>query len=156
MIKKISRHASSSKVTNLNETLMSLTSTIICSIALGRRYEDGVERSRFHELFNECQAVVGSFFVTDYIPFLGWIDRLRGLHARLQRNFKELDKFYHEVINEHMDSNRKNSKEEDILDVLLQLKQQHSFSIDLTYDHIKAVLLVWTLFPLHFPFFFFS
>jgi len=38
MIRKISMHASSSKVTNLSDALMSLTSTIICRIAFGRRY----------------------------------------------------------------------------------------------------------------------
>ena len=95
-------------------------------------------------------AMMAAFFVTDYIPFLGWIDRLSGLHARLERIFKEMDDFYHEVINEHMDPNRKTLEEEDIIDILLQLKKQRSFSIDLTYDHIKAVFMVWTLFPLHF------
>ncbi|TKY63687.1 cytochrome P450 family 71 protein [Spatholobus suberectus] len=142
MIKKISRHASSAKVTNLNEVLMSLTSTIICRIAFGRRYEDeGTERSRFHGLLNECQAMMGTLFFSDYIPFSGWIDKLTGLHARLQRNFKELDKFYQEVIDEHMDPNRKTPENEDIIDVLLQLKKQRSFSVDLTNDHIKAVFM---------------
>ncbi|XP_057743961.1 cytochrome P450 83B1-like [Arachis stenosperma] len=141
-IKKISSHASSKKVTNLNEMILSLTSTIICRIAFGRRYEDeGVERSRFHDLFNECQAMLGGFFVSDYIPFLGWIDRLNGMHARLNKIFKELDKFYQEVIDEHMDPNRDSSKGEDIIDVLLQLKNQRSFSFDLTINHIKAMFM---------------
>jgi len=38
MIRKISMQASSSKVTNLSDALMSLTTTIICRIAFGRRY----------------------------------------------------------------------------------------------------------------------
>jgi len=151
MIKKISEHASSSKVTNLNEVVMSLTSTIICRIAFGRSYEDeGTERSRFHGMLNECQAMWGTFFFSDYIPFLGWIDKLRGLHARLERIFKESDKLYQEVIDEHMDPNRKIPEYEDIVDVLLRLKKQGSLSIDLTNDHIKAVLMVWSSFTLSF------
>ena len=48
MIEKISKHAASSKVTNLNELLMSVTSTIICRSTFGRSYEEeGAERSRF-------------------------------------------------------------------------------------------------------------
>ncbi|KAK7390160.1 hypothetical protein VNO78_25459 [Psophocarpus tetragonolobus] len=141
MIKKMSMHALSSKVTNLNEVLMSLTSTIICRIALGRGYEEEGTESRFHTLFNECEAMLGTLFVSDYIPFMGWIDKLRGLHTRLQRNFKDLDNFYQEVIDEHMDSNRKTPEEDDLVDVLLQLKKHHSFRIDLTDDNIKAVLL---------------
>ncbi|TKY63683.1 cytochrome P450 family 71 protein [Spatholobus suberectus] len=142
MTKKISRNASSSKVTNLNDVLICLTSTIICRIAFGRRYEDeGTARSRFHGLLHECQAMMGTFFFSDYIPFFGWIDKLTGLHTRLQRNFKELDKFYQEVIDEHMDPNRKAPENEDIIDVLLQLKKQRSVSVDLTNDHIKAVFM---------------
>ncbi|TKY63685.1 cytochrome P450 family 71 protein [Spatholobus suberectus] len=142
MIKTISRHAASSKVTNSNEALLSLTCAIICRIAFGRRYDDeGTERSRFQDLLNECEAMLSIFFISDYIPFLGWVDKLTGLHARLEKSFKELDKFSQEVIEEHMDPNRKTSEEEDIIDVLLQLKKQRSFSIDLTTDHIKAVFM---------------
>ncbi|KAK7390173.1 hypothetical protein VNO78_25472 [Psophocarpus tetragonolobus] len=77
----------------------------------------------------------------DYIPFTGWIDKLKGLHARLEQNFKELDEFYQEVIDDHMDPNRQHVKEQDMVDVLLQLENDHSLSIDLTDDHIKGVLM---------------
>ncbi|RDX68442.1 Cytochrome P450 83B1, partial [Mucuna pruriens] len=143
MMKKISTHASSSKVTNLDEALISLTSAIICRTAFGKRYEDeGTERSRFHGLINEYEAIMGAFFVSDYVPFLGWVDRLMGLHTRLEKCFKELDEFSQEVIEEHVDPNRKTSpEEEDIIDVLLQLQKHRSFFTDLTTDHIKAVFM---------------
>ncbi|XP_027908347.1 cytochrome P450 71A1-like [Vigna unguiculata] len=143
MIKKISMHASNSEVTNLSEVIVSLTSTIICRIALGRRYEEeGTERNKFYRLLSECETMMSSFFVSDYIPFMGWVDTLRGIHARLERTFKEMDNFYQEVIDEHIaDSHKKTSEEEDIVDVLLQQKQHHSFSIDLTNDNIKAVIM---------------
>jgi len=145
MIKKISRHASSSSVTNLSELLISLSSTAICRIAFGRSYEveDGIEKSRFHEMLHEFQALLTEFFVCDYIPFTGWLDKLRGLHGRVDRNFKEFDEFYQEIIDEHLDPNREQiADEEDIVDVLLHLKKHHLSSIDLTFNHIKAVLAV--------------
>jgi cytochrome P450 len=144
MIKKISNHASSSVVTNLSELLTSLSSKIICRIAFGRRYEDeGVERSKFQGMLHELETMFTSFFVSDYIPFLGWIDKVSGLRARLERNFNEMDEFYQEVIDEHLDPNRQQiADEEDIVDVLLQLKKQRLFSFDLTFDHIKGVLMV--------------
>ncbi|CAL0324608.1 unnamed protein product [Lupinus luteus] len=139
MIKKISKHVSNSTVTNLSELLISLSSTIICRIAFGRSYEDEeTEKSRFHGLFNEVQAMFAVFFVSDYVPFMGWIDKLTGMHARLDRIFKEMDKFYQEVIDERQ---KMENDEEVIVDVLLQLKKERSFSIDLTYDHIKAILM---------------
>ncbi|QCE02971.1 cytochrome P450 [Vigna unguiculata] len=112
--------------------------------ALGRRYEEeGTERSMFHRLFSECEAMIGGIlFFSDYIPFMGWVDTLRGLRARLQRSFKEMDKFYQQVIDEHMaDSHKNTPHEDDIVDVLLQLKKHYSFSIDITNDNIKAVLM---------------
>ncbi|KAK2433055.1 hypothetical protein P8452_30443 [Trifolium repens] len=143
MIEKISRHATSSSVTNLSELLISPSSTIICRIAFGKSYEnDGNERSRFHGLLHEFQALLAEFFVSDYIPFMGWFDKLRGLHGRLDRNFKEFDEFYQEIIDEHLDPNRQQiAGEEDIVDVLLKLMKKHSFSFDFTFDHIKAVLV---------------
>ncbi|XP_061363142.1 cytochrome P450 83B1-like [Gastrolobium bilobum] len=142
MIKKISGHASSSVVTNLSELLISLSNSIICRIAFGRRYVDeGSETKRFHRLLSEFEAMMVTFFVSDYIPFMGWIDELTGLNARLERIFKEFDKFYQEVIDEHLDPNTQRTEEHDIVDVLLQLKKQSSFSIDLTYEHIKGVLM---------------
>jgi len=150
MIKKISGHFDSSSATNLSELLISLSSTIICRIAFGRSYEDeGTERSRFHGMLHEFQALLAEIFVSDYIPFTSWIDKLRGLHGRLDRNFKEFDQFYQEIIDEHLDPNREQTAdEEDIVDVLLQLKKHHLSSIDLTFNHIKAVLAVCYLYKI--------
>ncbi|MCI11622.1 cytochrome P450 83B1-like, partial [Trifolium medium] len=95
-------------------------------IAFGRRYEDeGVERSKFQGMMPELEAMLTAFFVSDYIPFMGWIDKLSGLRARLERIFKEMDEFYQKVIDEHLDPNRQNTDEEvNFVDVLLQLKKQ--------------------------------
>ncbi|PSS31281.1 Cytochrome P450 83B1 like [Actinidia chinensis var. chinensis] len=144
MIGKINKLlASSDKVlVNLSETVMALTSTIICRVAFGKRYEDeGYERSRFHSLLNEAQAMMGSFFISDYFPLMGWVDKISGLCGRLEKNFKELDLFYQEIIDDHLDPKREKSEEDDITDVLLRLQKEKLFTIDLTWDHIKAVLM---------------
>jgi cytochrome P450 len=144
MIEKISRHATSSSVTNLSEILISLSSTLICRIVFGKSYEnEGNEKSRFHEMLHEFQTLLAEVFVSDYIPFMGWIDKLRGLHGRVDKNFKEFDEFFQKIIDEHLDPNREHGADEDVMvDVLLQLKNQHLSSIDLTFDHIKGVLVV--------------
>lgn len=153
MIKKISGHAYSSRITNLSEITMSASSSIISRIAFGKKYEDeGSEKSKFHGLLNETQAIFLSFFVSDYIPFLGWVDKLTGSLARVENTFKALDEFFEDVVNEHLNPNRqKETQEEDIVDVLLELKKQGRLSIDLTNDHIKAVIMVCVpCFSIHF------
>ncbi|WJX80696.1 hypothetical protein P8452_63660 [Trifolium repens] len=123
---------------------MSVSSSIVCRIAFGKSYEnEGGEKSRFHGLLNETQAIFLSFFVSDYIPFMGWIDKLTGLVDRVDNTFKALDGFFEEVLKEHLNPNneKKEEEEKDIVDVLLELKKKGRLSIDLTNDHIKAVIM---------------
>ncbi|KAI3464030.1 hypothetical protein Pfo_020693, partial [Paulownia fortunei] len=142
MIKKIARDASLARITNLSETIVSFTSNTICRVAFGRCYGDeGYGRNPFFDLLHETQAMMGGFFVEDYLPSLGWIDKLTGMAARLEKNFRDLDSFYQELIEEHLDSNRPKPIQGDILDILLGLKRNGSSSIDLTLDQIKAILM---------------
>ncbi|XVF82312.1 hypothetical protein PTKIN_Ptkin16aG0036300 [Pterospermum kingtungense] len=58
MIEKISTSSAGSKPINLSKTLMCLTSTIICRVGFDKGYdEERIERSRFHALLNETQAM---------------------------------------------------------------------------------------------------
>ena len=83
--------------------------------------------------------VASSF--SDYFPFIGgWIDKLSGLSSRLPHVFKNMDEFYNQVMNDHLDPNKPKSEHEDIVDVLLRLQKERCFSFDLTFEHIKATL----------------
>ncbi|WCJ35133.1 cytochrome P450 family 71 subfamily B polypeptide 26 [Euphorbia peplus] len=142
MIVKISALSNSNKVVNLSEVMMALTSTIICRVAFGKRYEEeGIERSRFQGLLNDTQALFMSFFVGDYFPGFGFVDRLTGLRGVLDKNFRDFDVFYDKIIEEHLDEKRVKPEQEDILDVLLGLWKDRSFKVQLTFEHIKAVLM---------------
>ncbi|PPD91724.1 hypothetical protein GOBAR_DD11331 [Gossypium barbadense] len=122
---------------------MCFSSLIICRVGFGKRYdEQGIERSRFHRLLKESQAILSSFCFTDYFPFMGWADRFMGFLNRLETTFKEFDTFFQELIDEHLDSNKLKSEQEDIVDVLLRIRTDHNFSFDPTIDHIKAILMV--------------
>ncbi|XP_054820014.1 cytochrome P450 83B1-like [Prosopis cineraria] len=144
LIRKLSHSAASSRVINLSETMMSFTSTLICRIAFGRRYDAGnevTERSRFHGLLNESQALLAEFYFSDHMPWLGWVDRLRGLLSRLDKTFKQLDMFYQQVIDDHMNPAKPQTNQQDIIDIFLQIMDAPSSSFDLTLDHIKAFLM---------------
>ncbi|KAM3357125.1 hypothetical protein P3S68_023839 [Capsicum galapagoense] len=142
MIKKISQQTASSQVTNLSNIMISLTTTIICRVAFGVRFDDEThEQKRFDHLLAEAQAMLASFFWSDFFPSLSWIDKLTGLTDRLERNFKDLDKFYEELIEQHQNPNRPKSMEGDIVDLSLQLKKEQSTPIDLTLEDIKGILM---------------
>ncbi|KAE8703408.1 putative Cytochrome P450 [Hibiscus syriacus] len=142
LMEKICQLSVDSKPINLSEAMMCLSSTIICRVAFGKRYaEEGAERSRFHGLLNESQAMLSSFSFSDCFPFMGWVDRFTGFHNRLEKTFKELDFFYQELIEEHLDPNRLKPEQRDIIDALLQISKDTDFPFDLTIDHIKAILM---------------
>ncbi|KAJ6820753.1 cytochrome P450 71A9-like [Iris pallida] len=66
------------------------------------------------------------FFFEDYFPSLGWLDRLTGMRARLERNFSKLDGFYQEVIDEHRDPawRWEEDRAEDAIDALLNIQKR--------------------------------
>ncbi|CAI9102006.1 OLC1v1000189C2 [Oldenlandia corymbosa var. corymbosa] len=145
MIGKISREASELRLTNLSETIMTFASTMICRIAFGKRYDEkDHQRRRFNYLLREAQAVFALFYFSDFFPRIGWLDHYTGTFSRLEKIFKELDAFYEELIDEHMDrKTRPKSMEGDIIDIMLELRQGNSSSspVQLTMDHIKAMLM---------------
>ncbi|KAH6770214.1 hypothetical protein C2S52_015017 [Perilla frutescens var. hirtella] len=145
MIRAIASLSSSSRPVNLSEIATTLTSNMIFRISFSRRYEygdRGAEIRRFDRLLQEAQALVAAPFVSDYFPGFRWVERVMGLEKRLQKNFQELDSFYQELIDDHLDPMReKQGEEDDILDILLNLKRDNTCSIDLTWDHIKALLM---------------
>ncbi|KAH7567167.1 hypothetical protein JRO89_XS07G0026000 [Xanthoceras sorbifolium] len=101
MIEKISKSVVASTSVNLSELMMFLTSTILLvKLLLGRGTieDEGIERSTFQALLKETEAMFASFFVSDHFPFTRWVDRLTGLRSRLEKNFKNYDTFYQELI----------------------------------------------------------
>ncbi|XP_042514085.1 cytochrome P450 71A9-like [Macadamia integrifolia] len=145
MIHSISTSSSSSPTEgsiNLNEVMLSLVNNIICRIAFGQRHQEVCQRSRFQDILQEAQALLGGFYVEDYFPSLGWvIDILSGQHGKLEKNFKELDEFYEQIISDHLNPGRPESDHEDIVDVLLRIEKEQSGSIHFTKEHIKAVIM---------------
>nr|GMC53502.1 cytochrome P450 83B1-like [Ipomoea batatas]GMC53503.1 cytochrome P450 83B1-like [Ipomoea batatas] len=144
MINSISELAFSSQLVNLSEIAMSLTCNIICRSAFGKRYdEERPGKWGFHKLLAESQAMMmAGSSIADFLPYFGWLDKLIGNSSRLERVFKEQDSFYQELIDQHLDPNRPKSMDGDILDVLISLKTENSSAVKLTWDHIKAILMI--------------
>nr|AMZ03397.1 cytochrome P450 CYP71AT85 [Plectranthus barbatus] len=145
MITKIANSAASHEAVKLSEMTMALGSSLICRIAFGKSYdEDSSERRRFDELLHDAEEISVAFFASDYFPAFSWIDKLTGMIGKVNAIFEKLDSFYQELIDEHLDPSRvrTTSEQDDILDILIRLKQDQMFSsIDLTWDHIKALLM---------------
>ncbi|XP_068650235.1 cytochrome P450 71A1-like [Aristolochia californica] len=139
LVGNISKSCQWRGVVNLSEMLFSLTNNVTCRGALGKSYQVGDgERSRFHQVLAEGEELSVAFFVADYFPSLGWVDVLTGKQGRLRKVSQDLDGFYEEVIQEHLNPSRSETLEqEDLVDVLIKVQKE----LGLTRDHIKAVLM---------------
>ncbi|KAJ9708758.1 hypothetical protein PVL29_000664 [Vitis rotundifolia] len=145
LIDSIAQSSSSGSPIDLSERLMSLTANIICRIAFGKSFQvsefgDG----RFQEVVHEAMALLGGFTAADFFPYVGRIvDRLTGLHGRLERSFLEMDGFYQRVIEDHLNPGRVKEEHEDIIDVLLKIERERSESgaVQFTKDSAKAIIM---------------
>ncbi|KAM0010546.1 putative cytochrome P450 [Helianthus debilis subsp. tardiflorus] len=143
-MKMIHELALSSKEVNLSEMMKSVASTIMMRVGFGKTYQDGHDRTEVIHRLTEVQAMMADFFASDLwpgLPFVGLVDRLSGKTKRLDECFRYFDLFYQSLIDEHLkpENTKSQEGEEDFVDILLRLKQEQLFN--LTYDHIKAMLM---------------
>lgn len=84
--------------------------------------------------------MLGGFFVANYLPSLGWIDRLTGMQSRLENIFLQLDGFYQQLIDKHVEhpTGPQDDQDEDTIDALLRIQKDVDY---ITQDHIKGVLM---------------
>ncbi|KAK8999114.1 hypothetical protein V6N11_070291 [Hibiscus sabdariffa] len=81
LVDRICRLSVCSEPVNLSEAIMCLTSSIICRVGFDDQEE--AERSRFHGILKESEAMFTSFSFSDYFPFMGGADRFTGFITRL-------------------------------------------------------------------------
>ncbi|KAG6395452.1 hypothetical protein SASPL_146097 [Salvia splendens] len=147
MIARISDSTSSPlrQEINLSEATMAASISMVCGIVFGKRYEEGgAETKRFLQITRGLSVLTSSFFVSDYFPAFGLVDEISGRVKRADAMCKGMDEFYQELIDEHLESRREKEmkEEEDMLGVLIKLKEDDSSSNGLTWNNIKALLMV--------------
>ncbi|WCJ36167.1 cytochrome P450 family 71 subfamily A polypeptide 25 [Euphorbia peplus] len=128
----------SSEAVNLSQELATLTSDVVCRVALGRKHMATEGGRNFKDLLGDFVELLG-FNIGNYIPWLSWLNHVNGLNRKADRVFKEIDGFLDKVVEEHKDQNGENHR--DFVDVLLWIQKQDTagFTIDLI--SIKALIL---------------
>ncbi|XP_010426318.1 PREDICTED: cytochrome P450 71A23 [Camelina sativa] len=133
MMEKI-RESGSSPM-NLSKILSSLTNDVICRVALGRKYGVGTD---FKELIDRLMRQLGTFTVGSYVPWLGWIDWVSGLEARLEKTANDFDKLLERIVQDHEDGD---GNRMDFVDVLLAVQREKSVGFEIDRFSIKAIIL---------------
>ncbi|XP_059642616.1 cytochrome P450 736A117-like [Cornus florida] len=147
LMKKMEESYSSSSPLNLSEMFTLLTNDVVCRAAFGRKYSGWGDGKKFMRQLKEFLGLLGSFDVGDFIPWLGWINHVTGLYAKVDRVAKEINEFLEQVVEERMNVLKRKSNgdervededSEDFLDILLRIHKDNS-AVDR--DCIKALIL---------------
>ncbi|KAJ0980126.1 hypothetical protein J5N97_008381 [Dioscorea zingiberensis] len=137
--------ASSSRrpVVNISEKLATLTNNVITRVSVGKLWED---RHTFLMALDEAGIASAGFNVADFYPSLKFLTKLTGLSRRLKRNHWKLDSVFQSVLREH-ELRREETKQkgvipenEDLVDVLLRVREEGGLQHPLTMEGVKSVI----------------
>lgn len=134
----------SGSVVDLSELLLSSVNSALCRVTFGRRFSD----KSFMEMIEEFKKIVVILTVGQYIPWLSWVDRLRGINVRTKKVAKKFDEFLEGVIEERLHMNgctdfKTGTAEQGkyLIDILLDKQKEASDSFHIDRDTVKAILL---------------
>ncbi|KAK4732062.1 hypothetical protein R3W88_025050 [Solanum pinnatisectum] len=136
-IKSSASEGSTSSPINMTETLSLYTNSIICKASVGRVCKN---QGSLIEIMRTVVASAGVFDLADIFPSMKIIHFISGLKYKLRKMHNEVDVLLEEIIDEH-ESQNSETTEEDIVDVLLRLQKSQDFSIPITRDNIKAIII---------------
>lgn len=124
---------------DLTRRITSYTSSMICRAAFGR---ERPEQEMFQELMHEVSRYALGLLIGDFFPSLKFLDGVIGTRRKLKSIRKKLDKFFDELIDEHVQNLGKGEgkQDEDLIDVLLRVKETQGSEFSITVDNIKAII----------------
>ncbi|XP_031473363.1 xanthotoxin 5-hydroxylase CYP82C4-like [Nymphaea colorata] len=144
LVQRLYRSCSNLEPVEMNHHLTWLAMNIVLRVVAGKRYFDlGGEGKEFREALGEFNNLVGTFTLSDAIPWLGWLD-LSGHLQAMKRVHQKMDEVASAWPAEHRRKESSGAGEEsDLMDVLIkELKDGHLSENHQTDAIIKATATV--------------
>lgn len=116
--------------------------TIISRITVGSICKD---QATLLQLIAESIDLSGGFDVSDLFPSIKILHLISGVRNKLMKIRTNMDVILDRIIadhHEHRVGGQKDHENDDLLDVLLRLKEDGGLEFPITFDNIKAVILV--------------
>ncbi|CAI9270236.1 unnamed protein product [Lactuca saligna] len=124
---------------NLSENLFALNHNIITRTTFGDKFDDEL---RFRLAIREGTTLAAGFQIGDFFPSLGFVAKFTRMNERMEKCHAELSSIMDEKIQHHIEQRKIDKPEhEQLVDVLLRLKEEGGLDEPLTTDNIKSVLL---------------
>nr|ALU63882.1 cytochrome P450 [Valeriana officinalis]AVX32612.1 cytochrome P450 VoCYP71D442 [Valeriana officinalis] len=142
MVESVHYSSLGSKSVNLTEKIFAVISSIVGRSLLGDKCKD---QDAFVKLINDVINLGSGFDLVDLFPSFTFLNLVTGNKAKLEKMHKSLDKIFDRIIEDHI-LKKENAATgqigtEDLVDVLLRLKENDGFEFPITNINIKAVIL---------------
>ncbi|XP_057787916.1 cytochrome P450 71A8-like [Salvia miltiorrhiza] len=133
----------SSGPVDFSSMVSEFTNDVICRSTFGRKYSDSENGKKVMVLLRESMELLGTVCIGDFIPWLSWVSRVNGFDKRLDRVAKELDEFLEGVIQEHVETPKRQQGQngESFVDVLLDIHNDKAAEISIDRESIKSLLV---------------
>ncbi|KAF5783418.1 putative oxidoreductase [Helianthus annuus] len=131
-----------SQTINLSDKIFTMINTIVTRLSVGSRCKD---QAVLLALIQEAIELSGGFDVSDLFPSITILPLITGTRKKILNIHNRIDVILESIISEHRESrvNRTSdhANEEDLVDVLLRLKDEGGLEFPLSFDNIKGVIL---------------
>uniref|UniRef100_M1B9P8 Cytochrome P450 n=2 Tax=Solanum tuberosum TaxID=4113 RepID=M1B9P8_SOLTU len=128
---------------NMSEKVFRFINSVTCRSAFGKICKG---KDEFITLMKEVLFFAGGFDVADLFPSWKLLHNISGVKSRLMNAHQKVDAIMENIINEHIENKAIGKKrngefgDEDLVDVLLRIKENSQLQFPITNDHIKAVI----------------
>ncbi|XP_027083628.1 premnaspirodiene oxygenase-like [Coffea arabica] len=130
---------------NLSELVSLYTSSVLCRAAFGKVSKD--DQNAFLQLIKESLLLSSAFDFSDLFPSLKILHPLLSVKSKMVHVHHMIDMMLDGIIDQHIDDQGRpklasgESYQEDLIDVLLRVKDGDNLQVPITKDNIKAVLI---------------
>ncbi|GJZ32968.1 costunolide synthase-like protein [Tanacetum coccineum] len=132
-------HLSSGKPVNLHQAIAEAINNVVCIASFGKNCK---HQQALLEFLDEFARVNSGFYVADLFPDIKFLYVVSGLRSKLMKLHKTLDKIFNDIFEEHVGTHRHSlAEDEDLLDVLLKLKEEGGLEFPITNNNIKAIFV---------------
>ncbi|KAK4428146.1 cytochrome [Sesamum alatum] len=141
-VEKIKQCCLSASPVNLTDMFFSLTSDMISRAAFGKKYSETQYGQEILDLMQEVVGLLFNFTISEFVPWLGWIDWLSGFNAKLDRCSKRVDQILDAVIEEHLSRpGEPGESEENFLEILLDMYRGKTPGVSIDHLTVKTAIL---------------
>ncbi|KAL7592325.1 hypothetical protein Lser_V15G32724 [Lactuca serriola] len=123
---------------NFTEMTVEMVNNVICKATLGDSCKD---QATLIEVLYDVLKTLSAFNLASYYPGLQFLNVILGKKAKWLKMQKQLDDILEDVLKEHRSKGRNKSDQEDLVDVLLRVKDTGGLDFTVTDEHVKAVVL---------------